>query len=196
MTLMSQSLHRSSQDVASLKRNLAAAPQPAVLASLRRELRVLKKLHYNTDGDDGDDGDDGGESDGEGGGGGKVGGASDLEALLLNRVKSAESDLLKVRRDLAESAGKVGTLGVTLSRAEGERDRMADLVEVSGRKKRKTGRKDEKKKGRALESAREEAPCVGVASIAYMCVVNFVKSSDSENIASTRLVPPRFLPLP
>jgi homeobox protein cut-like len=106
------------EDFNQLKRKLDQAPQASVLEGLQRELRVLKKLHYNSV-----------EGSEEASGADPEVVENDLESVLLGKVKNIEADLIKCRREVGEKTSSVASLTDKLSQVEGDRDRLVTLVE-------------------------------------------------------------------
>jgi len=93
---------------------LEKAPSQSSVDAIKRELRVLKKLQYNS-------------ADGEEGDPEVV--ENDLESVLLSRVKGVEAELLKSKRDLTEQAQRASSAGEKLNAAEAERENLIRLVE-------------------------------------------------------------------
>ena len=91
-------------NLSSLETELAASPSPALVDSMKRELRILKRLEYNADETDLQD-----LRDPEMTGGGD-GGENDLESVLVAKLRRVESELVKERNQRSETSAECDQL--------------------------------------------------------------------------------------
>lgn len=116
-----------SNKVAQLEREIEDAPSKEMVDNMRRELRILKKLEYNaididnekeepelTSGPKNNDGDD------------------DLESVLIGKLRKAEADLVKERREKSvhlEEYQKLKEELVVLEQAKADADTLVTRLE-------------------------------------------------------------------
>jgi len=110
--------------IATLEGKLAAAPSLSLLNSMKRELRILKRLEYNADDVDVDAPEDPemtgpGISDGD---------EKDLESVLVDKLRRAESDLVKERNARLEQAKECDRLKAETEVAKKAREEADKLV--------------------------------------------------------------------
>mmetsp|Transcript_16311 Transcript_16311/g.23000 ORF Transcript_16311/g.23000 Transcript_16311/m.23000 type:complete len:819 (-) Transcript_16311:232-2688(-) len=132
-----------SSSVASLETQVASAPSQIVVENMKRELRILKRLEYNADDVDA-------EKDPEMTTSGEE---SDLESVLVAKMRRLESDIVKERTQKLEFTKELEDMQSRLDAAEtakGEADNLvakleADLekaiatpISTSAEKKRET----------------------------------------------------------
>mmetsp|Transcript_24538 Transcript_24538/g.67945 ORF Transcript_24538/g.67945 Transcript_24538/m.67945 type:complete len:433 (-) Transcript_24538:134-1432(-) len=106
------------QTIEALDSQLAAAPSQSHVDSMRRELRILKRLEYNADDVDTD-------RDPEIAGGPDEG---DLEAVLVSKLRRAETDLVKERIAKTDLMKQVDSLKGDLVDAEKAKEEADKLV--------------------------------------------------------------------
>lgn len=90
-------------NLASLETQLAAAPSQSLVDSMKRELRILKRLEYNADDPDLESRDPemtGGNEDKE----------KDLESVLVAKLRRIEAELVKERNARAESKEELDSI--------------------------------------------------------------------------------------
>ena len=92
-------------EIGALKEEIARGGEKKdEMERIRRELRILKKITFNIVEEGGDNGDD---VDPERVGAENNEDASDLETVLITKLRNVESDLLTTRRELSDkSTGK------------------------------------------------------------------------------------------
>ena len=119
------------QEIASIKASLsdleaqlAAAPSQALLNSMKRELRILKRLEYNAHDVDAPE-------DPEMTGAGISGDDDDkdLESVLVEKLRKTESDLVKERSSKLEQSKECDKLRASLEDANKARDAAEKLVQ-------------------------------------------------------------------
>eukprot|EP00522_Entomoneis_paludosa_P006488 CAMPEP_0172455078 /NCGR_PEP_ID=MMETSP1065-20121228/11879_1 /TAXON_ID=265537 /ORGANISM="Amphiprora paludosa, Strain CCMP125" /LENGTH=775 /DNA_ID=CAMNT_0013207531 /DNA_START=71 /DNA_END=2398 /DNA_ORIENTATION=+ len=104
--------------IEALDSQLAEAPSQSLVDSMRRELRILKRLEYNADDVDTD-------RDPEIAGGPDEG---DLEAVLVSKLRRAETDLVKERISKTDLLKQVDSLKADLADAEKAKEESDKLV--------------------------------------------------------------------
>ena len=119
---LEQKLNSANETIQTLDAQLAEAPNQAVMDSMRRELRILKRLEYNADDVDADrDPEIAGGSD-----------EKDLEAVLVSKLRRAETDLVKERiakTDLSQQMDSLKAELATAERAKEEADKLVFSLE-------------------------------------------------------------------
>ena len=108
-------------NLVSLETQLAAAPSQTLVESMKRELRVLKRLEYNADDIETDDRDPeiaGGNEDAE----------KDLESVLVSKLRRAETELITERNSRKESSAECESLRKAVAKAEKAREEADKLV--------------------------------------------------------------------
>lgn len=106
-------------NLASLESQLSASPSQSVLDTMKRELRILKRLEYNADDVDTD-------RDPEIVGGGTD--EKDLEAVLVAKLRRAEKELISERNNKTDLMKSTESLKQALSVAEKARLESDKLV--------------------------------------------------------------------
>ena len=115
---LEQKLNSANETIQTLDAQLAEAPNQAVMDSMRRELRILKRLEYNADDVDADrDPEIAGGSD-----------EKDLEAVLVSKLRRAETDLVKERIAKTDLSQQMDSLKAELATAERAREEADKLV--------------------------------------------------------------------
>lgn len=112
--------------VANLEGQLAAAPSLSLLNSMKRELRILKRLEYNADDIDA------AEDPEMTGAGFSEGDDKDLESVLVEKLRRAESDLVTERNSRLEQAKECERLKVEMEvagQAKVEAERLVQSLE-------------------------------------------------------------------
>lgn len=109
--------------VHSLEAQLAAAPSQALLNSMKRELRILKRLEYNADDIDAPE-----DPEITAGGGGD-GDEKDLESVLVAKLRRSESDLVKERNAKLEAAKDCDRLKKEIAEAMKAKEEAEKLVQ-------------------------------------------------------------------
>ena len=99
-----------------LQTELDAAPSQALVDSMKRELRILKRLEYNADDVDAD-------LDPE-----IAGDEKDLESVLVSKLRRAESELVTERTARSELAKEMESLKESLVTLEKEKQDAENLV--------------------------------------------------------------------
>ena len=114
------SLERENQNlqkkVQNLQADLDAAPSQALVDSMKRELRILKRLEYNADDVDAD-------LDPE-----IAGDEKDLESVLVSKLRRAESELVTERTGRSEFVKEIDSLKESLSVIKKEKEEADNLV--------------------------------------------------------------------
>lgn len=111
--------------LASLESQLSTAPNQSLVDTMKRELRILKRLEYNADDVDA-------ERDPEIVGGGAEG-EMDLEAVLVAKLRRAEKELISERNSKTELMKTAESLKQTLAvteRAKQESDKLVASLEM------------------------------------------------------------------
>ena len=106
--------------VANLEAQLASAPSQALVESMKRELRILKRLEYNADDVDH-------ERDPEIAGGGPDD-EKDLESVLVGKLRRAESELVTERTSKTDLMREIDSLKESLADAEKAKEEADKLV--------------------------------------------------------------------
>jgi homeobox protein cut-like len=106
-------------NLASLESQVASAPSHASVESMKRELRILKRLEYNADDVDAD-------RDPEIAGGGDE--EKDLETVLVGKLRRAESELVTERNSKIELIKQVDSLKRSADDAEQLKEEAEKLV--------------------------------------------------------------------
>lgn len=104
--------------VVSLESQLASAPSQAMVETMKRELRILKRLEYNADDHEVD-------RDPEIAG---VNEEKDLESVLVAKLRRAESDLITERTTRADLRHEIESLKKELTQAENAKIELEKLV--------------------------------------------------------------------
>jgi homeobox protein cut-like len=106
--------------VASLESQLAAAPSQSLLESMKRELRILKRLEYNADDIDADRDPEmtGGNEDEE----------KNLESVLVAKLRRTESELVRERNLKMDNSKTVDQLKRELAASEKAKAELEKLV--------------------------------------------------------------------
>ena len=113
---------RMQSDISALTKELELVPSINVFEEMKRELRILKKLEYNAGDNDGDDDipvngtDDNGDE------------STDLEGVLIVKLRKAESELLKERREKVEQAKECEDMRKNFLKMEKEKKDSDELV--------------------------------------------------------------------
>lgn len=107
--------------IAELETRLARAPNPDLVESMRRELRILKRLEYNADDVEVD-----GDRDPEIAGVNEE--AKDLESVLVAKLRRVESDLVTERTARGELREETEALRRALAEAESAKTDLEKLV--------------------------------------------------------------------
>ena len=109
--------------VVALEGQLATAPSLSLLNSMKRELRILKRLEYNADDvDAAEDPEMTGAAISEGD-------EKDLESVLVEKLRRAESDLVTERNTRMEQAKECDRLKVEMEAASQARAEAEKLVQ-------------------------------------------------------------------
>lgn len=107
-------------NVASLQARLSSAPSLEMVESMKRELRILKRLEYNAhDGDAERDPEMTGFHEDE---------SKDLESILVAKLRRAESELVNERTKKSELFEEMESLKVALEDAKQAKDEADKLV--------------------------------------------------------------------
>ena len=112
--------------VANLEGQLAAAPSLSLLNSMKRELRILKRLEYNADDVDA------AEDPEMTGAGVAEGDEKDLESVLVEKLRRAESDLVTERNSRMDQAKECDRLKAEMeaaSQAKAEAEKLVQSLE-------------------------------------------------------------------
>jgi homeobox protein cut-like len=120
---MERDLTAMSAKIVELETRLSQAPHPDLVESMRRELRILKRLEYNASDmevDDGRDPEIAGTNNNEE--------AKDLESVLVAKLRRVESDLVTERTARGEIREEMGALRRALSEAEEAKADLEKLV--------------------------------------------------------------------
>jgi homeobox protein cut-like len=110
-----------SAKIVELETRLARAPNPDLVESMRRELRILKRLEYNADDVEVD-----GDRDPEIAGVNEE--AKDLESVLVAKLRRVESDLVTERTARGELREEMEALRRALAEAENSKSDLEKLV--------------------------------------------------------------------
>ncbi len=102
--------------VDSLQQDLASAPSPQLVETMRRELRILKRLEYNADTDQNPE-IAGNQDD-----------VTDLESVLVSKLKKAESELVSERVSRDELEKECTKLQVHLTETENTKKEQERLL--------------------------------------------------------------------
>lgn len=102
--------------VQNLQADLDSAPSQALVDSMKRELRILKRLEYNADDVDAD-------LDPE-----IAGDEKDLESVLVSKLRRAESELVTERTGRSELVKEIESLRESLSAVTKEKEEVDSLV--------------------------------------------------------------------
>lgn len=109
--------------VSTLEGQLAAAPSQSLLSSMKRELRILKRLEYNADDVDAP------EDPEMTGAGMTEGDEKDLESVLVNKLRRAESDLVTERNTRLEQAKECDRMKTVMEEATKAKQEAEKLVQ-------------------------------------------------------------------
>lgn len=107
-----------------LEGQLAAAPSQSLLSSMKRELRILKRLEYNADDVDAPE-----DPEMTGAGMPEDGDDKDLESVLVNKLRRAESDLVNERNTRIDQAKECNRLVAVTEAATAAKDEAEKLVQ-------------------------------------------------------------------
>lgn len=99
-----------------IQADLDAAPSQALVDSMKRELRILKRLEYNADDVDAD-------LDPE-----IAGDEKDLESVLVSKLRRAESELVAERNGRSDLAKQIDSLKESLAATKKEKEDAEHLV--------------------------------------------------------------------
>lgn len=105
----------------SMQQALASAPSPQLVETMKRELRILKRLEYNVDTDQNPE-IAGNQDD-----------VTDLETVLVSKLKKAESELVTERvgrEEFEKECTKLQTLLTEMEIAKNEQERLLASLEV------------------------------------------------------------------
>ena len=118
--------------ISALEVQLSTMPSPAVFENMKRELRILKRLQYNASDDAiNDDVDTDRDPEIARGSGSIVGDnidENDIEALLVNKLRRVEKELIAERNVRTELSETIDSLKETLSQKEQARMECERLV--------------------------------------------------------------------
>lgn len=104
----------------SLETQLASAPSQSMVESMKRELRILKRLEYNADDVDADrDPEIAGGSEGE---------DKDLETVLVSKLRRAETELIAERNTRKKLSEDLDELTKQMTQVEKKKDDAEKLV--------------------------------------------------------------------
>jgi homeobox protein cut-like len=120
---MERDMTAMSAKIVELETRLSQAPHPDLVESMRRELRILKRLEYNAgdmEVDDGRDPEIAGTNNNEE--------AKDLESVLVAKLRRVESDLVTERTARGEIREEMGALRRALSEADQSKADLEKLV--------------------------------------------------------------------
>jgi homeobox protein cut-like len=106
-----------------LEAQLAAAPSQGLLSSMKRELRILKRLEYNADEVDAPE-----DPEMTGAGISVDGDDKDLESVLVEKLRKTESDLVKERNSKLEQSKECDRLKAEMEAANKARQAAEMLV--------------------------------------------------------------------
>lgn len=112
--------------LASLESQLSNAPSQSMVESMQRELRVLKRLEYNAEHDSTDD--TASECREPEIAGGSTEDATELEAVLIAKVRRAEKDLIAERNSKTDLENSTRELQKALTDAEKSKEALDQLV--------------------------------------------------------------------
>jgi homeobox protein cut-like len=107
-------------NLTSLEAQVASAPNQALVESMKRELRILKRLEYNADDVDT-------ELDPEIAGGSSCD-EKDLESVLVAKLRKSECDLVMERNSKSDLLSTMESLKVALSASEKSKQEAEKLV--------------------------------------------------------------------
>lgn len=110
--------------LAEVEGQLAAAPSLSLLNSMKRELRILKRLEYNAD-----DVDAAEDPEMTGAGTFSEGDEKDLESVLVEKLRRAESDLVTERNSRLEQTKECERLRVETEAAAKAKEEAEKLVQ-------------------------------------------------------------------
>lgn len=104
----------------SLETQLAAAPSQSMVESMKRELRILKRLEYNAEDVDADrDPEIAGGTEGE---------DKDLETVLVSKLRRAETELITERNNRKKLSEDLEGLKTQVTEIEKKKDEAEKLV--------------------------------------------------------------------
>lgn len=106
----------------SLESQLAAAPSQSVIDSMKRELRILKRLEYNAD--DGMETEELGDPEIAGGHDAE----KDLESVLVSKLRRAESELINERNKRQDVSAERDSLRSSLEEVQKSKEEADKLV--------------------------------------------------------------------
>ena len=93
---LQEQLHKEREALQETRRELSERPSKEEFASLRRQLRTLQKVTFNVQNDDNSE-DEGGDALEE-----TVAGQAEIDAMVLKRIKTLETELLDAKNRLSE----------------------------------------------------------------------------------------------
>lgn len=129
---LEQECQELSESVSSLKVQLENMPSQAVVDSMQHELRVLKHLEFNAASDQadgyGEDNSKDPEMTASTPSNNSTAEETDLESILVSRLRKMEYDLLKERREKGEMEKQVESLQASISDLEKDKDAREELV--------------------------------------------------------------------
>jgi homeobox protein cut-like len=117
---LEQEIAALNSNLTSLEAQVATAPSQALVESMKRELRILKRLEYNADDVDT-------ELDPEIAGGSNAD-EKDLESVLVAKLRKAESDLVMERNSKSDLLSTIESLKGALSASEKSKQEAEKLV--------------------------------------------------------------------
>lgn len=124
-----QSLH---SKISALEMQLSTVPSPSVFETMKRELRILKRLQYNAADDAIDDDVDTDRDPEIAGGSVSIVGSNidenDIEAVLVNKLRRVEKELITERNIRSELAETIESLKEKLSQTEQAKMECEHLV--------------------------------------------------------------------
>ena len=123
---MEQENTKLKSSLSTLEGQLAAAPSQSLLNSMKRELRILKRLEYNADDVDAP------EDPEMTGAGVSEGDEKDLESVLVNKLRRAESDLVterNTRLEQAKECDRLKALSEEATQAKLEAEKLVQSLE-------------------------------------------------------------------
>jgi homeobox protein cut-like len=124
-----QSLH---SKISALELQLSSVPSPSLFETMKRELRILKRLQYNAADDVIDDDVDTDRDPEIAGGSVSIGGSNsdenDIEAVLVNKLRRVEKELITERNLRSELSETMESLKESLSLTERAKLECEQLV--------------------------------------------------------------------
>jgi len=109
-----------SSEISRLKIQISNSPSPSTIETMKRELRILKRLEYNaSDEKDFDANPEVTSAEAD---------DCDLETVLVSRLRKAESDLLRERREKMDAQNEIVTTQKEISTKESELNEAQKLI--------------------------------------------------------------------